>query len=101
MELLKYEFWDLSEYFIECFRNADIDEVKFEKVKSHGCLNVFGPQRFGSLYVNTADIGLLILKNEYEAAVNILLDPNNVVSRECSNLSNFIHVIFQNKWKIC
>ncbi|KAE9549625.1 hypothetical protein FO519_007166 [Halicephalobus sp. NKZ332] len=72
--------------FYILLRNADIDEEKFEKVKSHGCLNVFGPQRFGSLSVNTADIGLLMLKEEYETAVNLLLDPGNVASQQMKDL---------------
>lgn len=53
-------------------------------MKNCGCLNLFGPQRFGSLKVNTADIGLMILKGDYKSAVEILLDQENVVNRTFS-----------------
>uniref|UniRef100_A0AC34QWJ7 TRUD domain-containing protein n=1 Tax=Panagrolaimus sp. JU765 TaxID=591449 RepID=A0AC34QWJ7_9BILA len=72
--------------FYILLRDAEIDVEKFNNVKNCGCLNLFGPQRFGSLKVNTADIGLMILKGDYKSAVEILLDQENVVNPQMKDL---------------
>jgi tRNA pseudouridine13 synthase len=64
-----------SNVFHIILRNAEIDEARFEEVKEYGCFNIFGPQRFGSVSGNTAEIGKHILHEQYEEAVNVILNP--------------------------
>uniref|UniRef100_A0A7E4VA11 TRUD domain-containing protein n=1 Tax=Panagrellus redivivus TaxID=6233 RepID=A0A7E4VA11_PANRE len=68
--------------FYIILRNADIDEDKFEYIKTYGILNYFGPQRFGSVSGNTDAVGLHILKKEYKEAVDLMTDPSNVSDPE-------------------
>uniref|UniRef100_A0AC34FGS7 TRUD domain-containing protein n=1 Tax=Panagrolaimus sp. ES5 TaxID=591445 RepID=A0AC34FGS7_9BILA len=65
-----------SNTFHIILRNAEIDVDRFDKIKYHGCFNIFGPQRFGSVSGNTAEIGQLILHERYEDAVNVILNPD-------------------------
>lgn len=44
-----------------------------ESIQSHGFLNYYGLQRFGTYLIGTDDIGKLILKNDYKGAVDAIL----------------------------
>ncbi|KFY37287.1 hypothetical protein V494_04829 [Pseudogymnoascus sp. VKM F-4513 (FW-928)] len=44
-----------------------------ESIQSHGFLNYYGLQRFGTYLIGTDEIGKLILKNDYKGAVDALL----------------------------
>ena len=58
------------------------NKVVGESIKSlqaHGFLNYFGLQRFGTYTIGTDDVGKMILKGDFEGAVNALLS----FSEEC------------------
>lgn len=44
-----------------------------ESIQSHGFLNYYGLQRFGTYIIGTDEIGRLILKNDYKGAVDAIL----------------------------
>ncbi|KFY02211.1 hypothetical protein O988_02324 [Pseudogymnoascus sp. VKM F-3808] len=44
-----------------------------ESIQSHGFLNYYGLQRFGTYLIGTDEIGKLILKNDYKGAVDAIL----------------------------
>ncbi|KFZ07994.1 hypothetical protein V502_09614, partial [Pseudogymnoascus sp. VKM F-4520 (FW-2644)] len=44
-----------------------------ESIQSHGFLNYYGLQRFGTYIIGTDEIGKLILKNDYKGAVDAIL----------------------------
>uniref|UniRef100_A0A1I7S2B0 TRUD domain-containing protein n=2 Tax=Bursaphelenchus xylophilus TaxID=6326 RepID=A0A1I7S2B0_BURXY len=48
---------------------------RIDEWSQKGFLNYFGEQRFGSFSVSTADVGLKILQKDFEAAVNLILEP--------------------------
>ncbi|KAK0429356.1 hypothetical protein QR680_011339 [Steinernema hermaphroditum] len=50
---------------------------RIEQWKESGFINYFGTQRFGTCGVSTAEVGKLILKSDYEGAVNLLLSGMN------------------------
>lgn len=41
----------------------------------HGFINYYGMQRFGTSDISTDKIGLCLLKNDYEGAINLILAP--------------------------
>lgn len=50
---------------------------RIEDFKSNGFINYFGTQRFGSCAFNTAEIGIAILKKQWEVALKAILKPRN------------------------
>ncbi|KAI1294910.1 Pseudouridylate synthase 7 -like protein [Halotydeus destructor] len=52
----------------------DVSEA-FTALSNHGFINYFGTQRFGSGHVRTQEIGLAILRQDWEKAVNFILSP--------------------------
>uniref|UniRef100_A0AAF5I1U8 NADH dehydrogenase [ubiquinone] flavoprotein 1, mitochondrial n=1 Tax=Strongyloides stercoralis TaxID=6248 RepID=A0AAF5I1U8_STRER len=64
--------------------NITLDDVKkrCEGVNKYGFLNYFGHQRFGTLGINTAEVGRLILKKNYQEAINQILSSKKDMSRE-------------------
>lgn len=44
-----------------------------QSIQSHGFLNYYGLQRFGTYLIGTDEIGKLILKNDYKGAVDAIL----------------------------
>uniref|UniRef100_A0A8R1TT44 TRUD domain-containing protein n=1 Tax=Onchocerca volvulus TaxID=6282 RepID=A0A8R1TT44_ONCVO len=50
---------------------------RIEDFKSNGFINYFGTQRFGSCASNTAEIGIAILKKQWEVALKAILKPRN------------------------
>ncbi|EFO22545.2 tRNA pseudouridine synthase D [Loa loa] len=58
------------------FSETDLVD-RIEDFKSNGFINYFGTQRFGSCAFNTAEIGIAILKKEWEVALKTILKPRN------------------------
>lgn len=59
---------------------AEADLVtRIEDFKAMGFINYFGTQRFGSCGSDTAEVGLAILKKEWEAAVKTILKPRSKI----------------------
>ncbi|KAM3725869.1 putative pseudouridine synthase B0024.11 [Dirofilaria immitis] len=58
------------------FNEADLID-RIEDFKSNGFINYFGTQRFGSCASNTAEIGIAILKKQWEVALKAILKPRN------------------------
>ncbi|VDO33671.1 unnamed protein product, partial [Onchocerca flexuosa] len=56
------------------FSEADLID-RIEDFKSNGFINYFGTQRFGSCASNTAEIGIAILKKQWEVALKAILKP--------------------------
>lgn len=52
----------------------DIEEA-MTSLSERGFVNYFGRQRFGTTSVNTHEIGRVLLKEQYEEAVNLILKP--------------------------
>ncbi|KAK6111088.1 tRNA pseudouridine synthase TruD family protein [Brugia pahangi] len=50
---------------------------RIEDFKTNGFINYFGTQRFGSCAFNTAEIGIAILKRQWEVALKSILKPRN------------------------
>uniref|UniRef100_A0A1I8EBV8 TRUD domain-containing protein n=1 Tax=Wuchereria bancrofti TaxID=6293 RepID=A0A1I8EBV8_WUCBA len=50
---------------------------RIEDFKANGFINYFGTQRFGSCAFNTAEIGIAILKKQWEVALKSILKPRN------------------------
>ncbi|VDN04418.1 unnamed protein product [Thelazia callipaeda] len=48
---------------------------RIEDLKANGFINYFGSQRFGSCGINTAAVGIAILKRQWEVAVKEILRP--------------------------
>ncbi|KAG0174081.1 multisubstrate pseudouridine synthase 7 [Apophysomyces sp. BC1034] len=46
-----------------------------ESLRDHGFLNYFGMQRFGTSTVMTHEVGRELMKKNYEAAVDLILNP--------------------------
>ncbi|TWU73706.1 hypothetical protein ED733_005007 [Metarhizium rileyi] len=57
-------------------------EPALRHMSSHGWINYFGHQRFGTHNVGTHEVGKLILGDDFEAAVNALLQYNPEVAAE-------------------
>lgn len=49
-------------------------EVAITEMAKHGFINYYGLQRFGTHMVGTHELGMLILKEDYESVTNALLD---------------------------
>ncbi|VBB29922.1 unnamed protein product [Acanthocheilonema viteae] len=58
------------------FNEADLIS-RIDDFKSNGFINYFGTQRFGSCAFNTAEIGIAILKKQWEVALKAILKPRN------------------------
>ncbi|VDO33762.1 unnamed protein product, partial [Brugia timori] len=54
---------------------------RIEDFKTNGFINYFGTQRFGSCAFNTAEIGIAILKRQWEVALKSILKPRNTYGR--------------------
>ncbi|CEF69459.1 Pseudouridylate synthase 7 homolog [Strongyloides ratti] len=65
-------------------KNLTLDDIKkrCEGINKYGFLNYFGHQRFGTLGINTAEVGRLILKKNYQEAINQILSSKKDMSRE-------------------
>lgn len=63
-------------------------ESALKHMSSHGWINYFGHQRFGTHDVGTHEVGKLILGDNYEAAVNALLkyDPEIAAKAEAGEI---------------
>uniref|UniRef100_A0A0K0FV87 Putative pseudouridine synthase (inferred by orthology to a C. elegans protein) n=1 Tax=Strongyloides venezuelensis TaxID=75913 RepID=A0A0K0FV87_STRVS len=57
-------------------------KARCEGTDKYGFLNYFGHQRFGTLGINTAEIGRLILKKDYQGAIDRILSSKKDMSRE-------------------
>ncbi len=69
-------------------KDLDILKKNSVKIKKNGCLNYFGPQRFGS--GNTALIGKEIIKGRFEQAVKFMLtysEDENKVAKKARNFA--------------
>jgi len=69
-------------------KDFDILKKNSVKIKKNGCLNYFGPQRFGS--GNTALIGKEIIKGRFELAVRYMLtysEDENKVAKKARNFA--------------
>lgn len=58
----------------------DIVKRSFESLKTHGFINYYGLQRFGTFSVSTHVLGIHILKNDWKAAVELILSEQEVVA---------------------
>jgi len=56
---------------------SSIIEKSAENIRQNGFINYFGLQRFGSSSIPTHEIGIEILKGNYENAVHLLLCPRD------------------------
>ncbi|RKO90058.1 pseudouridine synthase, partial [Blyttiomyces helicus] len=68
-------------HFILTLRDAKFDspadvEIAMESLRDHGFINYFGLQRFGTRVAGTHQIGLAMLKGEWEKAVDLIMAPD-------------------------
>lgn len=49
-------------------------EIAVTEMAQHGFINYYGLQRFGTHMIGTHELGMLILKEDYESVTNALLD---------------------------
>lgn len=54
----------------------DVMKKGIEHAQKHGFLNYFGLQRFGTFVISNDVVGAMILRNDFEGAVNAILDFN-------------------------
>uniref|UniRef100_A0A0N4Z661 TRUD domain-containing protein n=1 Tax=Parastrongyloides trichosuri TaxID=131310 RepID=A0A0N4Z661_PARTI len=61
-----------------------LDDIKkrCEGTNKYGFLNYFGHQRFGTLGISTAEIGRLILRKDFQTAIDKILSSKKEMSRE-------------------
>ena len=57
-----------------------------EHLRTHGFINYYGLQRFGTFGIGTDEIGKKILKGDFEGAVNAILTYNEDVSHRLPEL---------------
>ncbi|KAL6494499.1 hypothetical protein OROGR_031299 [Orobanche gracilis] len=58
-----------------CAETEDIIRASVTALEKNGFINYFGLQRFGSSSIATHLIGTALLRGEWKAAVNMILDP--------------------------
>ncbi|KAL6515196.1 hypothetical protein OROHE_018828 [Orobanche hederae] len=58
-----------------CAETEDIVRASVTALEKNGFINYFGLQRFGSSSIATHLIGAALLRGEWKAAVNMILDP--------------------------
>ena len=59
-----------------CVSDADgVIDAALSSLKEKGFVNYFGLQRFGTAAVKTSDVGLAMIKEKWEEAVDLLLKP--------------------------
>lgn len=61
---------------IHPFNETDLIN-RIDGFKLNGFINYYGTQRFGSCAFNTAEIGIAILKKQWEVALKAILKPRN------------------------
>ncbi|KAJ4391486.1 multisubstrate pseudouridine synthase 7 [Gnomoniopsis smithogilvyi] len=59
-------------------------EVAVTAMAKHGFINYYGLQRFGTHVIGTHELGMLILKEDYEGAVNALLHVDQELETQVS-----------------
>ncbi|TRY63376.1 hypothetical protein TCAL_09032 [Tigriopus californicus] len=52
-------------------------EKGLEGLKTHGFINYFGLQRFGNSCVKTSDVGLAIIRGQWQEAIELILKPRS------------------------
>ena len=66
--------------FDVAIREVDADEQAIEKavesLKTNGFINYYGLQRFGTGTVKTHEIGIALLKEDFEGAVKLIMNPH-------------------------
>lgn len=63
--------------------NANIENTIadcFSSLKEKGFLNYYGMQRFGTFSISTHELGVLILKQDWERAVELILSEQEIVA---------------------
>lgn len=62
-------------------REVDADEALIgaavESLKQHGFINYYGLQRFGTGTIRTHEIGIALLKEDFEAAAKLIMSPHS------------------------
>lgn len=59
-------------------------ELAVNEMAKHGFINYYGLQRFGTHMVGTHELGMLLLKEDYEGATNALLDVDQDFLKQIS-----------------
>lgn len=57
-------------------------EFAVTEMSQHGFINYYGLQRFGTHMIGTHELGMLILKEDYEGAVNALLHVDPILMKQ-------------------
>ncbi|KAF0455062.1 tRNA pseudouridine synthase D [Gigaspora margarita] len=74
-------------HFVITLRNVQVESEEIinktmNVLKEHGFINYFGMQRFGTSSVSTYEIGRALLQNNWEHAVDLILNPRDGDSKD-------------------